>query len=179
MREGDGIAGAARSLVSNATSEIKTIDIPEIKLLWQLGLGNTGRRGVLLLKVLEFAPGLSEFVTLTKLLCLSILFTIECLVCSDKVSFLALLLVVCLRCLRQAHWPVLLLITLVRVVHVVVRLEHANVGLPAEVSTVDGLNQQIHLVRWHVVVVRIATLAAGALVHLHAGASGGLGAGAG
>lgn len=53
-------------------------------------------------------------------------------------------------------------------------LHHANVCFPAKIAIVDSLNQYIHLVRWNVVVVRVATLTTSALMYLHVGASAGL-----
>ena len=53
-------------------------------------------------------------------------------------------------------------------------LQHANIGLPAEVTSVYCLNQQIHLVIWHVEMVRVSSLGVGTLVHFHLRASSGL-----
>lgn len=40
-------------------------------------------------------------------------------------------------------------------------LKLANIGLPSEIIHVDGLNEQVHLVRRHMVVVRVAPLIVG------------------
>ena len=53
-------------------------------------------------------------------------------------------------------------------------LKHANIGLPSEVTSVNLLNEQVHLVRWHVVVVWIASLATGTLMDLHFSTGGSL-----
>lgn len=123
-----------------------------------------------MLKVLEFGPSLVEFVALAKLLRFTILFTIEHLICTDKIGFLALLLVV--GRLSQADWAVLFLFALILVIHVMMLLKHANIGLPAKVTCVYLLNEQVHLVRWYVIVMWIASLTTGTLMDLHFSASG-------
>lgn len=57
-----------------------------------------------------------------------------------------------------------------------VLLKHADVGLPAEVTRVDGFDEQVHLVVGNVIVVWIASFTTGALVNLHLGAGGSSGA---
>ena len=76
----------------------------------------------------------------------------------------------------QIQWTILFLFAVVSIVHVMMLLKHADVGLPAEVTRVDGFDEQVHLVVGHVIVVWIASFTAGALVNLHLGAGSGSGA---
>lgn len=146
LGHGDGVAGAALALVSEVTREIVAVDVTVVKFLGDVAVWDVCGVGVELLPLSRLVEdALKLFVTLgAELLLVGILFLLF--------QTLGVIVVPLARLQEESLFFAVFAIVRVRL------LILADVGLPAQVRSVDRRNEQVHLVRRLMLQVHVHSL---------------------
>lgn len=142
----DGVAGAALALVSEVTREIVAVEVTVVKFLGDVAVWDVCGVGVELLPLSRLVEdALKLFVALgAELLLVGILFLLF--------QTLGVIVVPLARLQEESLFFAVFAIVRVRL------LILADVGLPAQVRSVDRRNEQVHLVRRLVLQVHVHSL---------------------